>query len=251
MGDENEQRDDERDEGDPRERPLRDNLVRATPEIELRAVEEGQEDGRIGTLVGRLAEYGTWALVESKVEGRFMERVLPGGFADLVTNRSRTQVLFDHGLDQVIGRKPLGPLEEIVDDGRSASYQAALLDTDYNRSLLPALRAKLLGSSWRMSKVRDSWRQRPSPSEHNPEGLPERTIRGMLVVELGPTPFPVYSGTVAGVRSATDDYFAELLGDRSAPPPNGLVVDQPGGGRQGTEFSPVTTDDFIRILNGG
>lgn len=194
--------------------PIRENLVRALPGAELRAVADDQTDGRLGTLYGRLANYNQWAEVRSQLEGHFMERVLPGAFTRTFNNnRSRMQVIFDHGQDQQIGRMPLGPLEDVIDTPTHIDYSAGLIDAPYNKRLMPGLRANLFGNSFRFSVPRggDEWNYRPAKSEHNPDGIPEHTVKEAKVIELGPTPFPVYDGTPAGVRSMTDEYLMRTL----------------------------------------
>jgi hypothetical protein len=47
----------------------------------------------------------------------------------------------------------------------------------------------------------------PDPSESNPDGLPERTIKEARLMEFGPVTFPAYAGATAGVRSGTDDFL--------------------------------------------
>jgi hypothetical protein len=203
-----------------RDPPLRENLLRALPGVEFRASEPA-DDGRIGTLVGRLATYDDWTEINSVVEGHFMERTWPGAFSKtFAENRTRMQVLYDHGQDPVIGTKPLGPLESIVEDDRSVDYVAPLLDTSYNRDLLPILKAGLLGSSYRFSvpKDKDEWNYRAEKSDFNPLGLPERTIREVKVIEFGPTPFPAYENTSSGVRSTTDEYLKRQLADHTHEP---------------------------------
>ena len=204
-------------EGAPTERPPRDNLVRLLIGSEVRAVVDAEPtDGRLGMLFGRMANYNQWAEVNSVIEGHFMERVLPGAFTKtFAENRSRMQIIFDHGQDRNIGRKPMAPLETVSDDQTGLDYGGPLLDTSYNRDLMPGLRAGLYGSSYRFGLVKDDWIQRPKRSDYNPQGLPERTIREAKVIELGPTPFPVYDGTSAGIRSVTDDYLLRQLSDHN------------------------------------
>lgn len=214
-----------------RDPPLRENLLRALPGVEFRAGEPA-DDGRIGTIVGRLATYNQWAEVNSLVEGHFMERTLPGAFTKtFAENRARMQIIYDHGMDPHVGRKPLGPLESVVEDVRSIEYVGALLDTSYNRDLLPGLRAGVYGSSYRFDvpKDKDDWNYSPGRSDYNPQGLPERSIREIKVKEFGPTPFPVYDGTSSGVRSATDDYLKRQLipADRAEEAPHSEPADTP------------------------
>lgn len=248
------------------ERPLRENLVRFVAGDAIRAVEDSESkgDGRLATLVGNLVTFNQWAEVKSPVEGHFMERSAPGAYTKtFAENRSRMQVIFDHGMDKAIGRKPLGPLETVHDDGRTIHYEAALLDTSYNRDLLPGLRAGLYGSSWRMDNIKPDFTDRPKRSEYNPLGLPEVTIREARVIELGPTPFPVYHGTTAGIRSMTDEYLIARMADDperlAALITQARVALQPvpeaspqsdGGSRSTAVYPPISLDDFVEKLSG-
>lgn len=240
------------DEGDPRDRAPRDNLVRSMPSTEVRSV-EGQTDGRIATLFGRMANYNEWAEVRSQVEGHFLERVAPGAFTKtFAENRSRMRVIYDHGQDRDIGRMPLGPLEDVLDSERGIDYQAPLLDAPYNHKLLPALRAGLMGSSYRFDTIKDTWKQHPGRSAHNPDGLPERTVIEAKVIELGPTPFPVYGGTSAGVRSLTDEFLAGLVLPAVAPAlPSQAEAGPHSEASRAATYPPISLDDFVRTLSDG
>ncbi len=51
-------------------------------------------------------------------------------------------------------------------------------------------------------------------SEHNPQGLPERTVTEMRVREFGPVTLPAYAGATAGIRSMTDEFlFGQFVDD--------------------------------------
>lgn len=241
------------DEGDPRERPPRDNLVRAMESTEFRAADPEATDGRLGTIFGRMANYNTWAEVRSRTEGHFMERVAPGAFTKtFAENRSRMKIIYDHGQDAHIGRNSLGPLEDVIDDSTGIDYSGGLIDTDYNRNRIqPQLRAGVLGSSYRFDTVKDSWKQNPGRSAWNPSGLPERTVIEAKVIELGPTPFPTYDGTSAGVRSLTDEYLANVLDVPAALPvePEASPQSEPES-RSTVVFPPISLDDFVEKLSG-
>jgi hypothetical protein len=86
-----------------------------------------------------------------------------------------------------------------------------LLDTSYNNDLLPGLRAGLYGSSFRFSVIKEQFERNMPKSAYNPDGLPERTLQEVDLMELGPVTFPAYAGATAGVRSETDDYIRRLL----------------------------------------
>lgn len=188
--------------------PPRENLVRAVfPGTELRENEDGTR-----TLHGHFSVFNEWAEISSAWEGRFMERIAPGAFSKTIAeNRNSIKVLYDHGHDPSIGNKPLGPIRDLTEDERGASYEVDLLDTSYNRDLIPALEAGLLGASFRMKVMREDFNKKAAESEHNPNGLPERTIQEIRLYEFGPVTFPAYEGATAGVRSLTDDWILRHL----------------------------------------
>jgi HK97 family phage prohead protease len=168
------------------------------------------------TLTGHFAVFDSWAEIDSKYEGHFMERVAPGAFRDTFANdRSNIKVLFQHGRDPQVGNKVLGPIEVLEEDTRGAAYAVPLLDTSYNADLLPGLRAGLYGSSFRFTVGAEDRLDRPQPSEYNPDSLPERTITQAKVFEFGPCTFPAYDGATAGVRSLTDWYRSGEPGVRA------------------------------------
>lgn len=184
--------------------PPRENLVRAVmPGIELRALEDGTR-----TLAGHFAVFNEWTEINSIWEGRFLERISPGAFKKtFAENRDAMKVLFNHGSDPSIGDKPLGAIRSLSEDERGASYEVDLLDTSYVRDLVPGLQKGLFGASFRFKVMREEIIDDPKPSDANPAGLPERTIREAKVMEFGPVTFPAYQGATAGVRSMSDEFI--------------------------------------------
>ncbi len=169
------------------------------------------------TLHGYLAVFDEWAEVNSRLEGRFMERMQRGAFAKTIRdNRERLRVLFNHGEDPQIGFKPLGTIGKLEEDQRGVTYDVELFDVDYVRALLPALEAGQFGSSFTFRPVKDKREidHRPQRSQLNPEGIPEVTVKELNMREFGPCMFPVYAGTTAGLRSMTDEFvFSHLVSD--------------------------------------
>jgi HK97 family phage major capsid protein/HK97 family phage prohead protease len=182
--------------------PPKDDLFRASlPGLEVRA----SEDGEPPTLHGHFAVFDQWTEIHSAWEGDFIERIAPGAFnRTFKNNREKMRVLFQHGRDPQIGDKPLGPITDIREDSEGAYYEVPMLDTAYNRELIPGLEAGLYGASFRFHVTREDFDQQPGRSEHNPDGLPERTIREAAVSEFGPVTFPAYEGASAGLRSVSD-----------------------------------------------
>jgi hypothetical protein len=86
-----------------------------------------------------------------------------------------------------------------------------LIDTSYNRDLLPGLEAGLYGASFRFRVIKEEFDKEPERSKHNPEGIPERTVQELQLYEFGPVTFPAYAGATAGVRSMTDEMLVERM----------------------------------------
>jgi HK97 family phage major capsid protein/HK97 family phage prohead protease len=188
-------------------RPPRDDLVRAVfPGVRMRSA----ADGEPRVMTGHFSVFGEWSRIDSAWEGTFMERIAPGAFTKAFQERT-PKVLFQHGKDPQVGDKPLGTVRSLQEDGRGAAYEVELLDTSYVRDLIPGLEAGLYGASFRFSVVKEDWDQKPKRSAHNPDGLPERTIREARVPEFGPVTFPAYAGATAGVRSMTDEFLLSRL----------------------------------------
>jgi phage head maturation protease len=115
----------------------------------------------------------------------------------LIEDRAGLKVLFQHGRDPQAGNKPLGPIDTVREDGYGAFYRVPLLDTTYNRDLLPGLEIGLYGASFRFQVMMDEVVERPGRSAHNPTGLPERTVGEAKLFEFGPVTFPAYSAATA------------------------------------------------------
>ena len=193
----------------------------------VRAIREAPEfrTGDSGvTLAGHFAMFDEWTEITSSYEGRFMESISPGAFTKTMReNREAIKVLFNHGMDGTVDNKVLGQIIDLEEDGMGARYAVALFDTSYNRDLVPGLRAGVYGASFRFEPLKDKWEEQPTRSDHNPDGLPERTIREVRLHEFGPVTFPAYAGATAGVRSVslTDDYRRSMrLGDTDPATPD-------------------------------
>jgi hypothetical protein len=171
-------------------------------------------DDSLGLLTGMFSTFNDWYEVDSLWEGKFLERVAPGAFSQTIQeDLDGMRVLFDHGFDPSIGNKVLGPIEVLEEKSKGPYYEVPLLDTSYNRDLLPGLKKNLYGASFRMRVLGEEWDDEPKPSRSNPKGIPERTIIRTWVGEFGPVTFPANSKASSGVRSATDHYY-DLLRQR-------------------------------------
>jgi HK97 family phage prohead protease len=209
-------------------RPPRDNLVRAARNVTdgLRAVAVRAEPqagdaaatdaGGMPTLYGYFTRFDEWTEIDSWFEGNFLERLVSGSFKK--TFREQTpKVLFQHGMDGMCGDKPLGPPDVLREESDGPYYEVPLLDTTYVRDLVPGLEAGLYGASFRFSVMREEWVEDPGVSDHNPKGLPERTIKEVRCSEFGPVTFPAYPGATAAVRSMTDEWIAARMTTQPEP----------------------------------
>lgn len=173
----------------------------------LRGVEMSiREEGDAITLEGRMMPYDTWSEVNSSVEGHFLERFSAGSLAKTLQERSaRIRVLFEHGMSRLLDMQPIAEVTSLRDEGDGAYYEASLLE-GLPDLLVNGLRRGLYGSSIRFKAIKWDRVRSPKPSEYNPTGLPEHTIREARLREFSVVTFPVYEGATAGVRSLTDEF---------------------------------------------
>lgn len=192
---------------------LRDlDLVRAVNEPDVCEFRDAVESGdTLGTLEVRFSPFKTWYRIQSFWEGDFMERTWPGAFRKTISeNLSAMRVQFDHGHDPHIGSKVLGEIMSLQEMSRGPVGEVDLFDTSYNRDLLPGLKRGAYGSSFRFRVIKDEWNDEPGQSDHNPAGIPERTIKEVRLMEFGPVTWPANPAATAGVRSLTDAYYEQL-----------------------------------------
>jgi HK97 family phage prohead protease len=160
-------------------------------------------------IVGHMAVFNVWSEVSSLFEGHFMECIAPGAFAQTLKSREgQIRCLFQHGYDPYIGEKPLGPFDELREDDTGVFYEVSLLDTEYNAQLVPGLKHRLYGASFRFRVMREEWVEDPGASDYNPKGLSERTLKELTLYEGGPVTFGQYPEATAGMRSLTDEFRA-------------------------------------------
>jgi HK97 family phage prohead protease len=165
---------------------------------------ELRTDGEPGrTLTGHFTKFNEWTTIQSAREGTFLERIAPGAFTKTIKeNLSRMRVLFNHGHD-VLGEQILGPIRSLEEDERGPRYDVDLFDS-VPPLIVEGLKARQYGASFRFRTVREDYNTDAKPSDHNPTGMPERTLRELQVSEFGPVTFGAYPGATSGVRSLTD-----------------------------------------------
>jgi len=173
--------------------------------------DEPTSDGRLGTLDVEFSRFDTWYRIDSAWEGTFLERTMPGAFRRTIkNNRDQVKVMFNHGMEFNEGSKLLGPIETLEEREDGPYMQVKLLDAPFARDLEPGLREGLYGSSFMFEVVNDHWDDNPERSEHNPDGLPERSITEVRLHEAGPVTWPANPAATSALRSGTDWYAAQV-----------------------------------------
>lgn len=163
------------------------------------------EDSPVMTL--RFSVFNNWYEINSAREGRFLERVAPGAFTKTIEERGgQVKVLFNHGKGAMVGEQVLGKVLKLEERADGAHAEVELLDTSYNRDLIPGLRAGVYGSSFMFNVMDDQWDDIPKRSASNPDALPERTVTALRLMEFGPVTWPANPAATAGLRSNTDTY---------------------------------------------
>lgn len=190
-----------------------------TWQLPVRADDDSADDGTLGLMEVRFSVFDSWYEIDSFWEGKFLERTSRGSFRKTIADHNGranpsegVKVLFNHGSDPFIGDKLLGGIRELSEKKDSPVGVVALDDTSYNRDLLPGLRRGGYGSSFMFRVIKDEWNDEPGRSEHNPDGIPERTIKEVRLFEFGPVTWPANPSATSGMRclSGTDLYYENL-----------------------------------------
>lgn len=195
--------------------------IKGLPVVRAGVLRADLPESDLGDVFVRFSPFDTWYEINSFWEGRFLERTMPGTFRKTIADSKRSdgtfnqKMLFDHGMDFQIGDKPLAVPDRFaeinVDGYHGPELAGPLIDTDYNRDqIAPLLRANALGSSFMFEVIREEWDNEPDVSEHNPDGIPERTIREVRQFEAGPVTWPASPTATAGMRCRTDDWMQRV-----------------------------------------
>lgn len=190
---------------------------------QLRATDDDDEyagDESIGVMDVRFSPFNTWYRIDSWWEGSFLERTVPGAFKRTIAAHNKAQRVdahrircqYNHGMDMYVHEKLLGNVVEATEDADSPRIAVRLWNTSYNRDLLPGLKSGEYGSSFAFRVIKEEWNEEPGPSDHNPDGIPERTMKEVRVFEAGPVTWPASPTASAGMRciGGTDQYMEHL-----------------------------------------
>lgn len=169
--------------------------IRRTFDFELTRAED-QDDSLGGlTLEGYAAVFNEWTEIHGERSGPFMERLAPGAFTNTLSQRMPI-MQFDHGTHPLLGSIPIGVPTTLREDERGLFVRARLSDNWLIQPVRDAIRdGAINGMSFRFGvpKGRDEIERK--------NGMEHRTIKEVVLYELGPVVFPAYAGTEVGVRS--------------------------------------------------
>jgi HK97 family phage prohead protease len=162
-----------------------------------------ETDGR--TLAGYLSVFDSPTTINER-GGQFIERMKPGAFKKTVREggAEKVKVMFDHGLGDFT--LPIGKMQELREDATGLYFEARLSDIPFNNeTLIPLIQDQAIeGTSFRGVFTKDEWRK---PSSR--DGLRERDVHEVALMEGGPVTWPAYQATSIGLRSAQDGLVFE------------------------------------------
>lgn len=188
------------------------------------------EDGL--TLDGYGAVFDSWTEIADS-QGLYRERIAPGAFRRTLGQRMPV-LQFDHGQHPLIGSIPLGRITSISEDAHGLRVRAKLSDNWLVEPVRDAIRdGAVTGMSFRFRVMDDEWTR-------GADGMDERTIREVALLEVGPVVFPAYPETSVSVRSIV----AALVDDETRHEvARALLTNDP------EMFATIPTDDDSAICH--
>jgi HK97 family phage prohead protease len=163
------------------------------------------QNGGPRRLAGHFAVFNEWTEINSRIEGHFMERIVPGAFAKTIRERGdRIKLLLEHGMHPQLGKSPIGKITLLKEDDTGGYFEAELFPS-VPELVMEGLEAGEYGASFWFGILHANWEQRPPKSAHNPQGISEQSLTELMLKEFGPVTFPIYDSATVGVRSLTDE----------------------------------------------
>ena len=149
------------------------------------------------TLEGYAAVFNTPTHIRDHA-GQYEESFTPDAFTRTLREKTPA-LLFEHGMHPLIGKMPLGVIQEIQPDSKGLYVRARLSDNWLIQPVRDAVRdGAITGMSvhFRTGKGGDRWSQSG--------GSVRRVVTEAALIELGPTLTPAYNATTASIRSILD-----------------------------------------------
>tara|TARA_B100000809_G_scaffold154054_1_gene151424 strand:- start:4590 stop:5210 length:621 start_codon:yes stop_codon:yes gene_type:complete len=125
----------------------------------------------------------------------YVERIMPGAFTNAIEARQDVRGLFNHDMNQVLGRTTAGTMV-LSEDGLGLRYDITMPDTQLGRDVATSIsRGDVTGSSFSFQVGTDGAEIRRD------DGQTVRELRNLDVFDVGPVTFPAYKGTSTTLRS--------------------------------------------------
>jgi len=156
-------------------------------QVERRHIPEDvqvRQDGEEGVIEGHAALFDS----ETEIAGLFVEKIAPGAFAESV-EEDDVRALFNHDVNQVLGRNTAGTLE-LEETDKGLRDQIELPDNTVGANVQESVeRGDVTGQSFGFRVEEESW-ERTDDDE-----LDVRTVEKARIVDVGPVTFPAYEDT--------------------------------------------------------
>jgi phage head maturation protease len=160
---------------------------------------------------GMVVPLDEWSEVDSVIEGHFMERFAAGSLTKTFAEQvKRMKGYFEHGHSRLFGPMPIMDIRETWVTDTGGFFRADLLD-EVPDMLKGGLRRGLYGASLGAKVIKMTRNRRPGKSDHNPEGIEERTYTEVRAFDISLTPRPHYPTALVALRSITDHLLIERL----------------------------------------
>jgi HK97 family phage prohead protease len=164
--------------------------------LERRSINSPLESGSEGFGGLGAVYYDGTPATEAKIAPDLVERFMPGAFREWYARGSDVVSLYNHDETILLGKRSNGL--KIAEDERGLSYFIPLdtSDPDHVRVNAKIKRGDVKGSS-----IIFGARSEDQKFARHADGYYVREIFKAEVYEIGPCPWPVYSGTTAEARS--------------------------------------------------
>lgn len=156
--------------------------------FECRAADSGKPD----VIVGHAAVFNTWS---PNWEG-FRERIQPGAFKRSINSPDNIYALWGHQDLQPLASRDAGSLT-VSEDETGLLTEFTPSDTSYARDLIANIRAgvvKQMSFRFMVREGGDHWAE-------GADGVPERTLTDVELIEVSPVTFAYYPPTDVALRS--------------------------------------------------
>ena len=128
----------------------------------------------------------------------FRESISPGAFDRALRDKQDVRALFNHDINQLLGRVSSSTVRLSV-DGVGLRYEIDLPDTTIGRDVAELLRRRDLSGSSFSGRVKT---ERFERLYNDPSGCKYfRHIDDIDLIDVGPVAFPAYKGSTASIRS--------------------------------------------------